>query len=84
MREIGVLILVFVPLDMILRTDTSDSFVYPSWMFWLEWFSLSQWVEFFFGMAGIFLLYYGIKVEAKATLEDSKGDDQDDVPDSTV
>ena len=45
---------------------------------------MSQWVELFFGAAEIFLLYYGIKIEAKATEEEQKGDNQDDIPDSSV
>jgi hypothetical protein len=84
LREIGVLVLVFVPLDMVLGQPISDPFAYPHWIFWLRWVSMSQWVELFFGAAGIFLLYYGIKIEAKATEEAEKGDSQDDVPDSGI
>ena len=84
LREIGVLVLVFVPLDMVLRERTSEPFVYPPWMFWLRWLSISAWVELFFGAAGTFLLYYGIKIEARAIEEEQKGDNQDDIPDSSV
>jgi len=84
LREIGVLVLVFVPLDMLLREHTSGPSVHPSWMFWLRWLSMSHWVELFFGAAGIFLLYYGIKIEAKATEAEQKGDNQDGIPDATV
>jgi hypothetical protein len=45
---------------------------------------MSHWVELFFGAAGIFLLYYGIKIEAKATEAEQKGDNQDGIPDATV
>jgi hypothetical protein len=34
--------------------------------------------------AGIFFLYYGIKIEARATEEEQKGDNQDGIPDATV
>jgi hypothetical protein len=84
LREIGVLILVFVPLDMVLRDHAPDLFVYPSWVFWLQWLSMSQWVEVFFGVAGISLLYYGIKVETNATLEEQKEDKQDVISNPTV
>lgn len=69
---------------MVLRDRISDPFVYPPWMFWLRWLSMSQWVELFFGGAEIFFLYYGIKIEAKATEEEQKGDNQDDIPDFSV
>jgi hypothetical protein len=35
---------------------------------------MAHWVELFFGMAGIFLLYYGIKIETDAILEEQEGD----------
>jgi hypothetical protein len=73
LREIGVLVLVFVPLDMVLREHNFDPFIYPSWIFWLRWLSLPQWVELFFGVAGIVLLYYGIKIEAAASLDEAEG-----------
>jgi hypothetical protein len=79
-----VLVLVFVPLDMVLREHNSDTFVYPPSMFWLEWLSMSHSVELFFGAAGTFLLYYGIKIEAKAIEEERKGDNQDDIPDPSL
>jgi hypothetical protein len=71
-------------LDMILRECAPDLNAYPPWMVWLRWLSLAHWVELFFGITGIFLLYFGIKIEAKATLEERGGDLQDDVPDSGV
>jgi hypothetical protein len=84
LREIGVLVLVFVPLDMLLRENAPDSYLFPPWMFWLRWLSMAHWVELFFGMAGIFLLYYGIKIETDAILEEQEGDNRDDVPDPGV
>jgi hypothetical protein len=82
LREIGVLVLVFVPLDMVLR-EHADSFIYPSWMFWLRWLSMAQWVELCLGAAGISLLYYGIKIEAKAA-EEQEGGPENDILDSGV
>jgi hypothetical protein len=45
---------------------------------------MSHWVELFFGAAGIFLLYDGIKIKAKAIEEERKGDNQDGIPDAAV
>jgi hypothetical protein len=84
LREIGVLVLVFVPLDMVLRENNPDANVNPRWMFWLQWLSMAHWIELFFGVAGIFLLYFGIKIETAATLEEREGDRQNDVPDSGI
>jgi len=83
LREIGVLVLVFVPLDMLLRENVSGPVAHSSWMFWLRWLSMSHWVELFFGAAGIFLLYFGIKIEAKAIEEGQNGGNQDDIPNVT-
>jgi hypothetical protein len=69
-REIGVLTLVFVPLDMILESRIQDSASYPDWMFWMRWLRLQDWIEILFAVLGIALLYYGIKIEAKAILEE--------------
>lgn len=77
LREVGILVLVFVPLDMVL--SNSDQYAYPLWMFWLRWMSMPHWIEMFFGSAGVSLIYYGLKVETEATLEG-----QDDVSNSTV
>jgi succinate dehydrogenase/fumarate reductase cytochrome b subunit len=69
-REIGVLTLVFVPLDMILESRIQDSASYPSWMFWMCWLRRQEWIEILFAVLGIALLYYGIKIEAKAVSEE--------------
>jgi len=69
-REIGVLTLVFVPLDMLLEWRTQDKVVYPAWMFWLRWLSIQHWVELLFAAIGILLLYYGIRIEEKALSEE--------------
>ena len=69
-REIGVLTLVFVPLDMLLELKNQDALVYPAWMFWLQWLSLQHWVELLFAAVGILLLYYGIRIEEKGISEE--------------
>jgi hypothetical protein len=84
LREIGVLVLVFVPLDMVLHDRTADQYVYSHSMFWLRWLPLTLWVELFFAVAGITLLYFGIKIEANATLEGREGDLRDDISDSDL
>jgi hypothetical protein len=53
-------------------------------MFWLRWLPLTLWVELFFAVAGITLLYFGIKIEANATLEGREGDLRDDISDSDL
>jgi hypothetical protein len=72
-REIGVLTLVFVPLDMLLEGRIQDPPSYPDWMFWLGWLRLQHWVEILFAAVGIALLYYRIKIESRACLEDLEG-----------
>jgi succinate dehydrogenase/fumarate reductase cytochrome b subunit len=75
-REIGVLTLVFVPLDMLLEGRIQEPEVYPPWLFWLRWMRLQHWIELVFAVLGVALLYYGIKIEAKAELENEKGGNQ--------
>ena len=70
LREIGVLVLVFVPLDMVLEGRTQPDSGYPHWMFWLRWLSAQHWVMLFFAVVGISLLYYGIKTEAESSIEE--------------
>lgn len=70
LREIGVLVLVFVPLDMVLEGGTQPDSAYPRWMFWLRWLSTQHWEMLFFAVTGICLVYYGIKIEANAVSED--------------
>jgi succinate dehydrogenase/fumarate reductase cytochrome b subunit len=69
-REIGVLTLVFVPLDMLLQGRIDDSSSYPDWMFWMHWLRPQHWVEILFAAIGLALLYFGIRIEAKAHLEE--------------
>jgi hypothetical protein len=68
-REIGVLTLVFVPLDMLLEGRIQDPPSHPNWMFWLNWLRLQHWVEILFAVVGVTLPYYGIKIDANAHLE---------------
>jgi hypothetical protein len=72
LREIGVLVFVFVPLDLILEGKPQAPLPHPEWMFWLDWLSLEHWVVVFFAVAGVFLLYFGIKIEAEASEEEDK------------
>lgn len=67
LREIGVLVFVFFPLDILLESKTNVT-AYPR-IFWLGWLSMQHWITIFFGVAGIALLYFGIKIEAKAISE---------------
>jgi hypothetical protein len=70
-REIGVLTLVFVPLDMLLEGKISNPET-PNWVFWLHWMRLQHWIETLFAVVGVALLYYGIKIEARAQLEQER------------
>jgi len=62
LREIGVLVLVFIPLNVFFEPDALKRVSYPSWMQWLP---LKDWLMLFFGFIGFFLIYCGIKLEAK-------------------
>jgi hypothetical protein len=78
-REIGVLILVFVPLD-IWITPKSDlklvEPVYPFWLSWAHFLSVDHWRILLFAIGGLTVLSYGIKIEARATgdIDGQKGD----------
>jgi hypothetical protein len=72
-REIGVLTLVFVPLDMLLESRIQEPETYPQWLFWLRWMRLQHWIELVFAVLGLGLLYFGIRIEAKAELEKRRG-----------
>lgn len=74
LREIGVLVLVFVPLDLILGpvSPSTKATNYPGWVFWLRWLSIDHWVTLFFAFAGAVLIYFGIKIEGK-TIREEKG-----------
>lgn len=70
LREIGVLVLVFVPLDMVVEGRAQPDSDYPHWMFWLRWLSTQHWEMLFFAALGIILLCSGIKTEAESSIED--------------
>lgn len=55
---------------MLLEWKNQDPYVYPTWMFWLQWLSLPHWIELLFAAIGISLLYYGIRIEEKGILEE--------------
>jgi hypothetical protein len=80
LREIGVLVFVFVPLNMLLESKTNFVLTYPVWLSWLT-LSPDHLVTLFFATAGILLLYYGIKIEAKAVEE---GGNQDAVSNDRI
>jgi hypothetical protein len=73
-REIGVLILVFVPLDVwISPSRQSAEPDYPAWMSWMHALSPDHWRILAFGIGGLIVMYYGIKIEARATaVEDAR------------
>ena len=84
LKEIGVLVFVFVPLEMLLQSKGDLQIFYPGWMSWLHWLPLPRLLTLFFASAGIILLYYGTKIEDKATSEAGKGDNQDVFRDDRV
>ena len=76
-REIGVLILVFLPADAFFEPLPLDKLKNPSW---LPWLSVGHWVLTFFAIAGLFLIYSGIKLEQRGIA----GEKENAVPDSIV
>ena len=73
-REIGVLVLVFVLLDVIVGWHALGALAYPPWMSWMRWWSPQHFVTVFFALSGNLPLSLGIVVEAKA-LREAKGGD---------
>jgi uncharacterized integral membrane protein len=77
-REIGVLILVFVPLDVwVMPASKAVEVNYPSWLAWAYVLSVDHWRILFFAVGGLVVIYYGIKIESRAIVELSgrEGDD---------
>lgn len=72
-REIGVLVLVFVPLDIIVELHTGNVPAYPKWMSWMSWLSPQHFLTSFFAVAGIILLSFGIAIEERASKEEKEG-----------
>ncbi len=66
LREIGVLVFVFGALDILLEAKGAISWpIFCAWSYCIE----GRYIALvFFAVAGIFLLYYGIKIEAEAEL----------------
>ena len=73
-REIGVLVLVFVPLDVIVGWHGEGALAYPPWMSWMRWLSPQHFVTVFFALSGIVLLSFGIVIGSKALNEEKGGD----------
>ncbi|MGA8035366.1 MAG: hypothetical protein WA823_06265 [Candidatus Acidiferrales bacterium] len=76
-REIGVLILVFVPLDIWITPSRQGLEPrYPSWLTWLHGLTVDHWRILIFGIGGLVVLYFGIKIKASATaMEAHRGND---------
>jgi hypothetical protein len=77
-REVGVLILVFVPLDIwIAPSANSPEPTFPRWLDWAHFLSVDHWRILLFGLGGIMVVYYGIKIEsrASASIDRQKGGD---------
>lgn len=80
-REIGVLLLVFVPLDGLLRAAAvgdpgPDNFSTP-WLGWLNCIGKSNCAIYSFATLGVAMLIFGISMEhkAEAALADASGKD---------
>jgi hypothetical protein len=70
-REVGVLILVFVPLDIWITPNSRTAEpVYPGWLTWARFLSVDHWRILLFAIGGLTVLYYGIKIESRATVND--------------
>jgi len=83
LREIGVLVLIFSPLDLLL--ESKGALDWPTFCWHHHCVSWRYIALVFFTVAGIFALYYGIRIETDAELalrEIEKGD-QHDIPDSS-
>src|SRR6185437_70382 len=67
-----VLVFVFVPLDLVLQQPSSanESFSGYAWLYWL---SPQHWVTVFFAVAGVALIYFGIRIEREALREEEGG-----------
>jgi hypothetical protein len=79
LRELAVLILVFVPLETLLQSNERRAdFHYASWTGGrLDWLPPSHAVALFCAVLAIPMLYYGIKMETNATVDLEEGDDND-------
>ncbi len=76
-REIGVLILVFVPLDVWITPPPSTREPnYPTWLTWAHFVSVDHWMMLVFTVGGLTMIYFGIKIESRSSLleDGQKGD----------
>jgi hypothetical protein len=68
-REIGVLILVFVPLDVwITPRPNGREPSYPGWLAWAPLLSVDHWMTLLFTVGGLTMIYFGIKIESRSNL----------------
>ena len=84
LRECGVLVLIFAPLDILLEARGTVDWRLLCWLrVCISWQHISL---VFFAVVGIFLLYYGIEIEGEAelALKDLEKGDLDDIPDGSV
>jgi hypothetical protein len=84
LRECGVLVLIFAPLDILLEAKgTVDWHVFCWRGVCASWQHIAL---VFFAVGGIFLLHFGIRIESEAelALKILEKGDHDDIPDGTV
>jgi hypothetical protein len=84
LRECGVLVLIFAPLDILLEAKGTIEWRLLCWQsFCISWRHVAL---VFFAVIGIFLLYYGIRIESEAelALKEFEEGDQNDIPDASV
>ena len=84
LRECGVLVLIFAPLDILLEAKGTIDWRLLCWQsICISWRHVAL---VFFAVVGIFLLYYGIKIESEAelALNELEEGDQDDIRNASV
>jgi hypothetical protein len=69
-REIGVLLLVFVPLDVLVGTKSTELPARAHALIKMGWLSTEHWTVLLFTIAGLALVYYGATIESRAKLEE--------------
>ena len=84
LRECGVLVLIFAPLDILVEAKGTVDWRLLCWLrVCISWQHISL---VFFAVVGIFLLYYGIEIEGEAelALQELERGDLDAIPDDSV
>jgi len=85
LRECGVLVLIFAPLDILIEVRGTTDWRQLCWGFiCISWRHVAL---VFFAAVGIFLLYFGIRIEGEAELalkELQEKGGQDDISDASV